>query len=1315
MKMRRIVAGILGGLLVLNGNYMAVQAAETDDAVTDEEAVEFYVSPDGDDSNPGSENAPFQSLSRAKQAVDEINDDMSSDIIVYLMDGVYYQDETLTFGTQDSGTNGYKVRYEAYPGAAPEISGGQELDGEWELYDEENNIYRISVPEGVNFRQLYVNGEKGIRARTGADRVFDSTSRICGADRLDEEGNVIPEWWSATWDPATQVQAAGGRVIVPDDGRISEDMKNLQEVELHIYTAWVENILRIESIEKIDSYDCQQEAVHTGKEIDWDGACWRVYVQEPEAERIFNRPHPGLDNYTGGPHYAFYYENAYEYIDEDTEWYLDRGENTLYYKAPADMDMASASAVIPMVEEIVTVEGTLDNPVHDIEFRGITFEHSTWLTPSEEGIVGGQANQDMTYGVFKDNNVGVRREGTGIHIRNAQNIRFDGNTIRFMGATGILVDSGTEGVVLINNTVEETAGNGIELGKFVVDENTDYHQVYVPEDERELCKNNRILNNVVHAVGTQYDGAVGIAAGYVQGITIANNTIYDCPYSGISVGYGWTSSENPMKYNKILNNEIYAVNQIVCDGGGIYTLSNQTPGSYIRGNYLHDNLLPADADYGAAGIYLDEATSGYTVNENVLVSSYDIILHIAGENQIGNNYIYTGSSDEAGYADFVTEEVRNIMDHAGVQEDFDENAFGEAEIDSAVYDPWYGCLEIAGMGFGQEKGAVCFETDTETIILEDSAISGWDDHSVRAELPEQVKTGDRVYISLASGGRTDSFTLGQIESALELTAEEDFEAEQEGGLSDSSWEISIPEKAAVASDEQTKYMQLTGNSTNLDVTRKGEDGNILKFGDNVTQFDFRFPEALSDYAGLYNVLAQPVGSDKLYTVNIRPTWSMTIALEEKTVGETGNSSITFTPGEWYTCRTMKCGNVLYAGFFKKGDAEPSGWELRRRISENTESESILNFSFYDSAERLIDIDNIKVWFLTEPQEEEETVSKKTLEYFLNSAKTHQENGDVDDCVASVRQLFAEAIAQGEAVMAKEDATVEEVNRAALKLMDAIQALDMKAGDKTDLEMALKLTETIDLTKYVEKGQEEYLAAKETADAVMADGDAMQQEVDEAWNALVDALNNLRLKADKSVLEELLNSVEGLDLSVYTDESVQVYTAALVQANAVLEDPALSEDDQDQVDQAVEELRKAKETLQLKEDPQDPSEPQNPEDPDNPENPGDSEEPQDPENPGESQDPEDSGNPEEPQNPDGADEGDGQDIQGQTDPDGSSQDPTADDPDGTDGNADSESDSGPGDYQAVKTGDDMEMMPWLCIAGLSIVLMAAGFRRKPGNE
>ena len=80
---------------------------------------------------------------------------------------------------------------------------------------------------------------------------------------------------------------------------------------------------------------------------------------------------------------------------------------------------------------------------------------------------------------------------------------------------------------------------------------------------------------------------------------------------------------------------------------------------------------------------------------------------------------------------------------------------------------------------------------------------------------------------------------------------------------------------------------------------------------------------------------------------------------------------------------------------------------------------------------------------------EEPVSKKTLEYFLNKAKGYVEDGTVDGLVDSVKQLFEEAIAEGEAVMADEDATREEVTNAAFKLMKAIQAIDFKAADKTD--------------------------------------------------------------------------------------------------------------------------------------------------------------------------------------------------------------------------------------------------------------------------
>ena len=215
--------------------------------------------------------------------------------------------------------------------------------------------------------------------------------------------------------------------------------------------------------------------------------------------------------------------------------------------------------------------------------------------------------------------------------------------------------------------------------------------------------------------------------------------------------------------------------------------------------------------------------------------------------------------------------------------------------------------------------------------------------------------------------------------------------------------------------------------------------------------------------------------------------------------------------------------------------------------------------------------------------EDQTVSKKTLEYFLNSAKEHVANGDVDNCVESVQKLFEEAIAEGEAVMADADATRDEVMNATIKLVKAIHALDMQAADKTDLEMAVELGDMIDLSKYVEAGQQEFTDALAAAKEVLADGDAMQGDVDEAWDALVTAMENLRLKASKDALEDLLNEAAGLDLSRYTEESVAAFLAVLASAQAVFADETLSEADQQKVDDAAAALKAAKDGLVAKAD------------------------------------------------------------------------------------------------------------------------------------
>ena len=65
-------------------------------------------------------------------------------------------------------------------------------------------------------------------------------------------------------------------------------------VELHIFAAWTENILRVGEMEYVDNYNGEQ--------------AYKVTVQEPESERVFSRPHPDLTGYVGVKKFAFYYE-----------------------------------------------------------------------------------------------------------------------------------------------------------------------------------------------------------------------------------------------------------------------------------------------------------------------------------------------------------------------------------------------------------------------------------------------------------------------------------------------------------------------------------------------------------------------------------------------------------------------------------------------------------------------------------------------------------------------------------------------------------------------------------------------------------------------------------------------------------------------------------------------------------------------------------------------------------------------------------------------------------------------------------------------
>lgn len=529
-----------------------------------------YVAPDGDDNNPGTLERPLKTIARARDVARAMTGTGSGDIIVYLRGGTYPQTSTLTFTDADSGKGGFYVKYMAYQNERPLITGGQPIVGPWTLFNSDKNVYSV---RGVTarFRQLYVNGVKGIRARSpnlGAN----------GAPNFNRATGY------STADHSIQVAAS-------EVGKWSDPTK----VEMHYMTGWADNTLRIAS-------------------VTMSGNTATVKFQSSEDAILFVRPYPYLTS-----NQSYFFENALELIDQPGEWYLDESKNVLYYKPRAGEDMARAVVVVPVLETVMSIAGTSTaQPAAYVWFQGLTFTHSTFLRPSHFGFLDEELGQ-YSLTATADVKLTVGHPPAGVMVTNANHIRFERNMFAQMAATGLDLVSGTHDDTIVGNVFTDIGGSGLSVGKFTASEGTEVHVPYNPTDKNEICTSETITNNYINNVTTEIQGGCGIACGYVRYIDIEHNEVTATNYTGISVGFGWTTSANAMSNNRINYNNVHGVTKILAGGSGIETLSNQSPTSEIQYNYLHDFGTSTWADASTHGFYLNGGTTGYTVTHNVLV------------------------------------------------------------------------------------------------------------------------------------------------------------------------------------------------------------------------------------------------------------------------------------------------------------------------------------------------------------------------------------------------------------------------------------------------------------------------------------------------------------------------------------------------------------------------------------------------------------------------------------------------------------------------------------------------------------------------
>jgi hypothetical protein len=559
------------------------------------QAADIWVAPNGSDRNPGTAEKPLATLNMAlRQARDlrRLHDaSVQNGVHIWVKGGEYQLAEPWFFRPEDSGTASSPTVVEAAPGEQPVLSGGVLVKGWRKLTAApaglpkaaQGQVWVADAPlvggRKLDFRQLWVNGRKAVRARTPNN---DNLPRLLTWD-TDKRETTIP------------AAALSG-------------VKQPGQLEMVLHQMWAVNVLRVKTLT-----------------VQADKA--RVTFQEPESRIQFEHPWPRpIINGKNGSS-AFYLTNAIELLDHPGEWYYDAARGQVLYWPRTGENLSTAQVVAPALETVLRVEGTLDQPVSYVQFKGLTFAYTTWLRPSEQGHVPLQAGMYLLdgYSLAKpgtpdkaglENQAWIGRPPAGVELQGAHHTRFERCQFLHMGATALDYQSGTHDDAVVGCTFRDVAVNGIQVGKFS-DESVETHLPYNPKDEREICANELLENNFLTDCGNEDWGAVGIAAGFVRNTTIRHNEISEVPYTGISVGWGWTKTANCMRDNRVTANYIHHYAQHTYDVAGVYTLSAQ-PGTTITENRVEDIAHAPyvhDPDHWFY-LYLDEGSSNITVQDN---------------------------------------------------------------------------------------------------------------------------------------------------------------------------------------------------------------------------------------------------------------------------------------------------------------------------------------------------------------------------------------------------------------------------------------------------------------------------------------------------------------------------------------------------------------------------------------------------------------------------------------------------------------------------------------------------------------------------
>lgn len=568
-------------------------------AVAADAAVTIHVSPTGNDTNPGTANKPLATLTAAQQRVRQSAGRNAVTVLVH--GGTYYLPDALRFAALDSGTKEFPVVYSAAPGETPVISGGSRLALTWERSANRPGVFQASVPGGLEIDQLFVNGLRQWMARF--------------PNRESGEGlNVFDTWMldhKAKPDPARNP-------LAPE--RVAR---------------WA------------DPAGAYFHAMHP---LLWGGIHWRVTGKKPDGSLAMEG---GTQNNRGAAFHGVYrmIEHVLEELDAPGEWFHDRKANTLYCFPPIGTDLAKATVETVRLRHLIEVQGTPNQPVKWVQFRGLTFLHTarTFMETKEPLL-----RSDWT--IYR---------GGAVFLTGTEDCEVADCTFDQLGGNAVFVNNYNRRATIRGCLIAEAGANGI---CFVGDPAAVRNALFNYDKQLGLAGLDRtpgpksdnypadclVEDCLIYRIGRVEKQTATVEISMSQAITVRHCSLYDVPRAGINIGDGcWgghviefcdvfdtvMETGDHGSFNSWGRDRFWTVKPALLNDDAFWSTNRELPFlDTTRSIVLRNNRWRCDHGWD---IDLDDGASNYEIRNNLCLSGG--IKNREGFGRVVENNVITAS------------------------------------------------------------------------------------------------------------------------------------------------------------------------------------------------------------------------------------------------------------------------------------------------------------------------------------------------------------------------------------------------------------------------------------------------------------------------------------------------------------------------------------------------------------------------------------------------------------------------------------------------------------------------------------------------